>query len=100
LESKITLGNKGGVLAEVNRNLKLENDFYQNQNEKLVQDFHTYEDKLAKQSQEIAVFSRALELKVEEFRLASVQMDVDIKAALLYDLGFQRESQIKVKKSN
>jgi len=46
------------------------------------------------------VFSRALELKVEEFKNAATQMDVDIKAALLYDLGFQRETQLKVKKSN
>jgi len=41
LESKITSGNKGGVIAEVNRSLKLQNDFLRSQNEKLLQDFQT-----------------------------------------------------------
>lgn len=41
---------------------------------------------------------RALELKAEEFQKASNAMGVDIKASLLYDVGFQRETTIRVKK--
>jgi len=36
-----------------------------------------------------------LELKVSEFKNVAESMDTDIKGALLYDLGYQREMQLK-----
>jgi len=83
LEGKITTGSRGGVILEVNKQLKQENDHIAALNESLSQKVTSMEDKLSKQSQEIGIFSRALELKVDEFKQASSQMQVDIKASLL-----------------
>lgn len=70
-------------MAEIHKNLKSENDSLKEYNEKLEEDYLKLEEKMIKQSHEVSVFSRALELKVEEFKTAASQMGVDIKAALL-----------------
>jgi hypothetical protein len=52
------------------------------------------QQQLQKYSKDIAILTRALELKAEEFKAAAITMGKkcpDINAALLYDCGRQRE---------
>lgn len=56
------------------------------------------EEKLNKAQSDINVYVRALELKAEEFERAASAMGIDIKASLLYDVGFQRENTMKCKR--